>query len=73
MSEAPKKVDNRYLKFTDLGFRMLGFIIVGLLVGQWLDKKLATTKPYATLILVLLCIIGSLYTVIKETSKKEDN
>ncbi len=73
MSDSPPKVNNKYLKFTDLGFRMLGFIVFGMVVGTWVDKKLNTSKPYATLFLELLCIVGSLYMVIKETSKKEDN
>ena len=53
----------------DLGFRMGAIIAIGTFAGQWIDGRLAMTKPIFTLILCLLAIFGSIYMVYKDVSQ----
>jgi F0F1-type ATP synthase assembly protein I len=70
INKEEKDKAKKYLKFSDLGFRMLGFIVFGAVVGHFVDKWLGFEKPYGSVVLILMCIAGSLYMVIKETSSK---
>ena len=46
-NETKKQKINAYLKYSGLAFQMLGLIFLGLVVGQWLDKKFSlTTMTY---------------------------
>ena len=53
----------------DLGFRMGAIIAIGTFAGQWIDARLAMTKPIFTLILCLLAIFGSIYMVYRDVSQ----
>ena len=39
MADSPSRI-SRYLRFSSLGLELGGSVIVGLLVGQWLDGKM---------------------------------
>ena len=59
---------------SSLGLTMVFSIVIGLVIGIWLDKFF-NTKPYLTISFIILGIISGFYTVIKEgiknTKKKE--
>jgi cytoskeletal protein CcmA (bactofilin family) len=56
---------NNYIRYTTLGFQILGSVLLGVFVGQWLDKKYHSENSLFTIILSLVMIIVSLYQVIK--------
>ena len=45
---------------------MIAIIVVGVLIGKWLDQKFQTEKPYLTAIFALVFVIIAMYTSIKE-------
>ena len=63
----PKKSNNRYM---DIGWRMLAIVLVGTFVGWFLDRQFPAIKPWGTLSLSVLSVVGSMYIIIKEVSKK---
>ena len=48
MAETPSKLA-RYLRFSSIGLELGGAVIVGLLIGQWLDGKFGT-EPWLMLL-----------------------
>lgn len=64
----PKK--NSSYRYVDVGWRMLAMVLVGVAAGWFLDKQFPSLRPWGTLSLSVLAIIGSMYLIIKEVSKK---
>ena len=50
-------------------FALIGF---GAWLGQKIDKKLATSIPYFTVLLILLFTGGFFYILVKELSRKDE-
>ncbi|TVR81356.1 MAG: AtpZ/AtpI family protein [Chitinophagaceae bacterium] len=65
-----KKQFKDYLKYSAMGFQMAATVILGLLIGVKLDEWLETSRPYATLISVLVFVFIALYIPLKEFLKK---
>jgi F0F1-type ATP synthase assembly protein I len=67
----PKKSDS--LKYSSLGFQMA--ITIGLFawLGNYLDEKYNTEKPYYSIALILVGIAIALYQVIKEVITMTNN
>ena len=61
---------NNYLRYTGLGFTMIGVILAFTFGGWWLDKQLAWKFPLFTIVLSLLGIVASMVYLFKETSTK---
>jgi preprotein translocase subunit Sss1 len=60
-----------YAHLSGLGFQMLGFIALSLLIGTGLDKYLPVAKiPVFTITFAVLGVIGSLVYVIRKVSEK---
>lgn len=76
MSQLPKDIKeaktgyNSYLRFTGLGFSMMGIIGAFCALGWWLDKQIAWKYPVLTIVLSLLGIAGAMVYLFKETGKK---
>ncbi|MBL7953279.1 MAG: AtpZ/AtpI family protein [Flavobacteriales bacterium] len=71
--ETVKKVRsgyNSYLRFTGLGFTMIGIILVFCFAGYWLDGLIAWKYPVLTIALSMLGIAGSMVYLFKETGRK---
>jgi len=56
---------NSFIRFSTLAFEMGIMICVGAFGGDWLDKHYRNDKPWFTIGLSLLAVIGSIYLVIK--------
>lgn len=72
----PKKVRksvNTYLKYSGLAFQMAGLVALGIFLGQWLDKKLNTPKPFFTIALVCLFFAGFMYRLYIDLTKKPED
>jgi F0F1-type ATP synthase assembly protein I len=61
----PKDDDPRWGALLTVGFETLAGVILGLVIGQWLDKKYAWA-PWGTLICTLLGAIAGMYLMIRE-------
>ena len=58
-----------YMRYSAIGFQMMGIILVGVYGGYYLDKKLEWNFPVFTLTLSLAGIGGAMYFLFKETSR----
>jgi F0F1-type ATP synthase assembly protein I len=61
-----KKHENEYLKYSGMAFQMAATIFVGILLGQWLDRRLQTAKPYCTMIAAVIFSLAAIYVGIKD-------
>jgi ATP synthase protein I len=64
-----KPSSNSFLKYSGLGFQMIGIILLGTFGGIKLDEYLSL-KPLFTIIGVLFSVGMSMYFAIKEFLKK---
>lgn len=67
-----RKSVNVYLKYSGLAFQMAGMVAAGIFLGQWLDKKFHTPKPFFTLVLVCVFFGGFMYKLYIDLTKKPD-
>lgn len=63
----------KYLKYSSLGFELVGFVLFGYFIGHWIDQKLATSKPYFTGLLILVLLAGAFYRLIKQLERDDKN
>ena len=56
---------NNIIRFSSLAFEMGLMICIGAFGGDWLDNHFDNNKPWFTIGLSLLAVIGSIYLVIK--------
>lgn len=56
---------NNIIRFSSLAFEMGIMICIGAFGGDWLDNYFENNKPWFTIGLSLLAVIGSIYLVIK--------
>lgn len=69
LKKARKGYDN-YLRYTGLGFTMLGIVLAFTFGGWWVDKQLNWDFPLFTLVLSLLGITGAMVYLFKETKPR---
>ncbi len=62
---------NSYLRFTGLGFTMIGIILVFCFAGYWLDERIGWDYPVLTIVLSLVGIAGSMLYLFKETAPRK--
>ncbi|MCB0794623.1 MAG: AtpZ/AtpI family protein [Flavobacteriales bacterium] len=68
--ESARKQYNTYLRFSALGFQMIGMVLAGVLGGNWLDGRITLGFPLFTLVGSLLGITGAMVFLFKETRSK---
>ncbi len=74
--EPEKEEDSRqrqlkpYLKYSGMGFQMIAIIIIGAYAGIKLDEYWQNKNPWATIVLMLIAVIASIYLVISSVTKK---
>ncbi|HET6247455.1 MAG TPA: AtpZ/AtpI family protein [Tepidisphaeraceae bacterium] len=59
------KNDSSWGLLVNLGSQLLAGVLLGLLIGQWFDRKYGWT-PWATLVCTLLGVAGGMYSMIRE-------
>ncbi|HZV68447.1 MAG TPA: AtpZ/AtpI family protein [Saprospiraceae bacterium] len=64
---------NKYLKYSGMALQLFALMGIGAWLGQKIDKKLATSTPYFTVILILLFTGGFFYILVKELSRKDES
>ena len=74
MTEEKKNYSNRDLliKYSSLGAQLLAGLIVAVFAGKWLDKKIALSFPLCIWLFPLLVILGMIFNVVRDTSKKKN-
>ncbi|MBK6341604.1 MAG: AtpZ/AtpI family protein [Flavobacteriales bacterium] len=69
LKKARKGYDN-YMRYTGLGFTMLGIVLAFTFGGWWLDRQLHWPFPVFTLVLSLAGIAGAMMYLFKETRSR---
>jgi len=64
-----KKNLNKFARFSGMAFQMLITILVGVYIGQYLDKKYPNENSLFTLVFSLVFIGISLYAIIRQAIK----
>ena len=49
-----------------MAFQMVVIMVIGAWVGQMLDEKMATNKPWFTILFGLIAVFASLYLTLKD-------
>jgi len=60
-----------YAKYSGMAIQMGVTILLGTLLGQWLDEKWQTS-PYLTVLLALFSIFAALYVALKDLFVKNE-
>ena len=68
-SQKPKKQLNKYVRFTGIAFQLGATIYLAAYVGKWLDDKFLMQKKIFTLVLILIGLIASIWSIVKQLSK----
>ncbi len=58
------------LRYAGLGIQLAAAILVGVLLGQWVDRKVGTDGVF-TMLGALLGFGGTLYSLIRELSRTD--
>lgn len=61
----PQPTYKLYLQYSGIGFQMMGAIAICAWLGNLLDQKLNTEKPFITIIAMLLGVGASIYLMIR--------
>lgn len=59
------------LRYSGMAFQMGAVLLIGTLIGQYLDEKFATERPYFMLLCVLFSIFAAFYLVLKDLLVKK--
>lgn len=65
-SKSKKSNSMDILKYSGMAFQMGAVLLIGTLIGQYLDEKYATERPYFMLLCVLIAIIAAFYLALKD-------
>ncbi len=66
----PDKKVNNYMKYSSLGFQMIGAIIFTGWLGNFIDNKMDNKTPVWTLVLMLLGVTTSIFLLIRSVTKE---
>jgi hypothetical protein len=64
-----KKPLKDYLKYSGMGFQLIGALLLGAWVGDYIDTKMENQTPIATLTCLLVMLSATLYLIIRQISK----
>lgn len=68
-----RKQPNRLLTLTLVATQMGVTIFLGASLGKYLDERYSTPKPWFTISLTLFSLLVSLYSVLKQVNKLNDD
>lgn len=71
--KSKKKQPNRFLALTMIASQMGVTIFLGSYLGKHLDQRLQNPKPWFTISFSLLALIISMYAVLKQLKKLNDD
>ncbi|MBP6515572.1 MAG: AtpZ/AtpI family protein [Chitinophagales bacterium] len=62
-------MNNKFLQYSSMAFELAAYIGIGVLAGNFLDKKIGFTNPYCTAGLALIGVCGGMYKFIRASLK----
>ena len=62
---------NSYMRYTGMAFQMGATIFVGILLGQFLDRRMQTSRPYFTTLFAIVFTGAAVYLAIKDFLKND--
>jgi F0F1-type ATP synthase assembly protein I len=68
-----RKQPNRLLTLTMVATQMGVTIFLGASLGKYLDERYSTPKPWFTIFLTLFSLLISLYSVLKQVNRLNDD
>ncbi len=68
-NQKPKRSLNKYVRFTGIAFQLGATIYLAAYVGKWLDAKFLMEKKIFTLVLILIGLIASIWSIVKQLDK----
>ena len=68
MSTSPKPF-NDYIRYSGLGLQLIALLLAGMALGDWLDGKAGTSKPWFTILFTLVGLGGGLYQLLRDLLK----
>jgi F0F1-type ATP synthase assembly protein I len=57
-------MQNKYLKYSSMGFEMIATILIGLFLGSCLDKYFNTSKPYFSAFFSFIFVLIAIYRIL---------
>jgi uncharacterized membrane protein YqjE len=67
--EPKKQNDNKFLIFMGIGFQMIATIGISGWIGRLIDDHYTNQQPIATLAMLLIGTLGSLWQLIRQVTK----
>ncbi|MDX5585619.1 MAG: AtpZ/AtpI family protein [Aureibaculum sp.] len=71
-NQKQKKQLLKYARFSGIAFQLGATIYVAAYVGKWLDNKFLMEKKIFTLVLILIGLIASIWSINKQLKKIND-
>ncbi len=68
-NQKQKKSLNKYVRFTGIAFQLGATIYLATYIGKWLDTKFLMEKKIFTLVLILVGLIASIWSIVKQLDK----
>lgn len=72
MAEEPKRNFSKFARLSGIGIQMGATIFLGAYLGKFLDQKYPSDKKWFTIGLTLLSVVISLYNVLRQVNKMND-
>ncbi|MCF6297841.1 MAG: AtpZ/AtpI family protein [Flavobacteriaceae bacterium] len=69
MDKKPKRQLNKYIRFTGIAFQLGATIYLATYIGKWLDNKYLMEKKLFTLSFILIGLIASIWSIVKQLNK----
>ena len=64
---------NRYLKYSGMSIQLFALVGIGAWLGQKTDAYVNTSKPYFTILFILLFTTGFFYKLVKDLGRKDES
>ncbi len=61
---------NEVLKYSGMAFQMAFYLVLGWVIGRWVDRYFDTGKPYFSLALSILFLAAYFVKLIRDISRK---
>ncbi len=68
-NQKQKKSLNKYIRFTGIAFQLGATIYLAAYLGKWLDTKFLMQKKLFTLGFILIGLIASIWSIVKQLNK----
>ncbi|NLA23901.1 MAG: AtpZ/AtpI family protein [Bacteroidales bacterium] len=68
--KSEKDLLRAYSKYSSIVIQVIAIIVGMAYLGNWIDKKLSTTKPWFTIVLSLLGVAAAIFILIKQLPRE---